>query len=156
MDKNAKAAFHWIARILRKNKVPFRISGGLAANSYGSERELVDIDIDVPDDALMKLMPLLKKFKFAGPNHYKDGEWDVNSISIDCNGQDVDLIGADSQKIFNKNTQAWEKLKVNFSQSSKKKVFGLVVPVISKKELIVYKSKIRRGVDLLDVKALKL
>ena len=148
-----KQAFHWIVTILRKNKIPFRVTGGLAVNSYGVKRKLFDIDLDVPDSALQKLMPFFKKFKVTGPTHYKDKEWDVNYLSIDYHGQDVDLIGSNSQKIFNKNTRKWENFKINLS-SPKKKIFGLIMSVIPKNELIQYKEKIRRDVDLQDVKAL--
>ncbi len=152
--KRPKEAFHWIVKILRKNKVPFRVTGGLAVNCYGVKRKLFDIDIDVPDYALQKLMPFFKKFKLTGPTHYKDKEWDVNYLSIDYHGQDVDLIGSNSQKIFNKNTGKWENVKINLSKPQQKKIFGLIVPVIPKNELIKYKAKIKRDVDLLDVKAL--
>ena len=82
MNKNAKEAFHWIIHILRKNKVPFRISGGLAVNAYGSKRELADIDIDIPDIYIMRLLSFFRDYKYKGPNHYKDKEWDCYAISI--------------------------------------------------------------------------
>ena len=93
------------------------------------------------------------EIKFTGPSHYKDTEWDVNYLSIDYQCQDIDLIGSNSQKIFNKNTRKWGNFKINLS-SPKKKIFGLIVPVIPKNELIKYKAKIKRDIDLLDVKAL--
>ena len=153
MNKS-KEAFHWIVGILRKNKIPFRITGGLAVNCYGATRKLYDIDIDVPYSALQKLMPSFKEFKVLGPTHYMGREWDVNYLSINYHGQDVDLIGSNSQKIFNKNTHRWENFKINLSKSTKKKVFGLIVPVIPKKELISYKAKIKRDVDVIDVEFL--
>ncbi len=154
MNRNAKEAFHWIIKILRKHKVPFRISGGLAANVYGSKRDLADIDIDVPDKEIVRLIPLFKRYKIIGLKHYKGKEWDVNFISINYKGQDVDLIGSDYQRIFNKNTGKWEDFKINLKNIQKESIFGLFVPVITKKELIEYKSKVRRLVDLLDIKNL--
>lgn len=154
MNKNIQQAFHWIIKILRIKKIPFRISGGLAAYSYGSKRDIHDIDIDLPDKEIEKLMPLLRKFKVIGPNYYKDKEWEVYYISIDYKGQDVDLVGSNSQRIFNKNARKWEKFKINLNNVEKKKIFGLYIPVITKSELINYKSKIRRPMDLLDIKNL--
>lgn len=79
----SREAFQWIVRILRKNKIPFRISGGLAARTYGSSRKLADIDIDVPDNKIKKLLPFFADYKYKGPNNYKDNEWDCYGISID-------------------------------------------------------------------------
>ena len=154
MKKNSKEALQWIIKILRTQRIPFRITGGLAANSYSSKRKLFDIDIDIPDKALISLVPLFKNDKIIGPKHYHDPEWDVNYISVDYYGLPIDLIGSDSQKIFNKNTKQWEDFKINFSNVKKKKMFGCFVPVISKMELIDYKAKIKRKVDLLDLQFL--
>ena len=139
---------------MRKQKIPFRISGGLAVNAYGSKRKLYDIDIDVPDNALKRLLPSFKKFKVNGPKHYRDKEWDVNYLSINYKGQDVDLIGSNSQRIFNKNTLFWENLRISFTNIPKKNIFGLFVPIIPKNKLIEYKSKIKRSVDIIDIKEL--
>ena len=54
MNKHAPEALKWIVNILKTNKVPFRISGGLAVKIYGSKRDLDDIDIDIPDKAIIK------------------------------------------------------------------------------------------------------
>jgi len=151
MNKHAPEALKWIVNILKTNKFPFRISGGLAVKIYGSKRDLYDIDIDIPDKAIIKLLPLFEEFKYKGPKRYKDNEWDCYAISINYKGQDVDLIGSKSQRIFNKNTGKWENFKINLLNIKRKSIFGLTIPVIPKEELISYKSKIRRKIDLLDL-----
>jgi hypothetical protein len=55
--RGSASAFQWIVRILETRAIPFAISGGLAAKSYGSLRELNDIDIDIPDDSFCKIVP---------------------------------------------------------------------------------------------------
>mgnify|MGYP001591934445 FL=1 len=154
MNKNAPEALKWIVDILRKNKIPFRISGGLAVRAYGSKRDLVDIDIEIRDKDFEKILPFIKKFKYVGPNKYRDDEWDTIGLAIDYKGQSVEFCGADSQKIFNKNTKIWERLESDLNDFENKIVFGIEVPIIPKKELIKYKSKIRIRVDLVDVEFL--
>ena len=55
--KDPKAALHWIVAILNRHRVPFQITGGLAAKAYGSDRDLVDIDIDIPEEAFPASYP---------------------------------------------------------------------------------------------------
>ena len=69
-------------------------------------------------------------------------------------GHEIGLTGTDSAKIFDKGKQKWIRFKANFSRVSKKKIFGKNVNVISKKDLIDYKQKIGRRVDINDVKEL--
>lgn len=44
-----KEALSWITNLLQKYNIPFQIAGGLAAQAYGSNRKLHDIDIDIPE-----------------------------------------------------------------------------------------------------------
>lgn len=155
MNKHAPEALKWIVDILRKNKIPFKISGGLAVRAYGSQRDLADIDIEAHDKDFDKIVNLTKKFKQIGPSKYKDGEWDTIGLAIDYKGQSVEFVGADSQRIFNKNTKKWEKLNSDLKKYKIKTIFGVRVPVASREELINYKSKIKRDVDLEDVEFLK-
>src|SRR5690348_12670369 len=49
-NKDTKSALHWIVNILKKLNINFQIAGGLAANIYGADRPLHDIDIDIPEE----------------------------------------------------------------------------------------------------------
>jgi hypothetical protein len=44
-------------------------------------------------------------------------------------------------QIFNHRKKCWESFSANFTQSTRKKVYGLVLPVIPKQQLINYKKK---------------
>lgn len=58
--RQSKDALVGIVSLLRKQEIPFVITGGLAAPVYGSKRPLVDIDIDIPERFLPGLFPLMK------------------------------------------------------------------------------------------------
>jgi hypothetical protein len=60
--RQTKEALHWIVGILRKHKIPFQITGGFAANIYGSTRLLADIDIDLPDKDIFDILPKVQKY----------------------------------------------------------------------------------------------
>ncbi len=144
--------FHWIINILKKHEVPFQITGGLAAKVYGSSRELVDIDIDVPESKFEEILTEVKDFIIFGPAQYKDENWDLWLITLNYQEQEIDICGAHEAQIFDKNNSEWFWLQTNFSKSDFKEIYSVKVPVVSKNELIDYKSKLRRDVDLIDIK----
>ena len=152
--RKTKEAFCWIFSILKKHKIPYRISGGVAAKIYGSKRELVDIDIDTTDVALKKILPDVQNFISYGPKRYKDNEWDVTLLELNYSGQEIGIIGTDSANIFDKTKGKWVKYRADFSKAVKKKIYGQIVKFISREDLIDYKQKIRRKVDIEDIKEL--
>ena len=157
LEKDTEDAFKWIVGLLQKHKIPFQISGGFAARLYGSERELNDIDIGVPDNALGILAPDVKEYITLGPKHLVDDKkWDLQIMGLRYKGQEIDLVGRDSIRLFDKNTNDWIPGHRDISKSEMKQVYGLTVPVIPKKALIAYKKKLLREVDILDIKALEM
>ena len=76
-NRDTEAAFKWIVGLLQKYSIPFQISGGFAAKLYGSNRELADIDIGIPDSRFEDIYEEIKPYLIYGPEHYLDDEWDL-------------------------------------------------------------------------------
>ena len=152
--KNTKAAFLWITDLLKKHRVPYRFSGGFAARIYGSKRSLADIDIDVPDRYIDKILPNVYKYVVHGPRRYRDKEWDIYALELKYKGQEIGLAGTTTGKIFDKKKARWINFGADFSKVAKKRVWGKIVNVIRKNDLIAYKNAIQRKVDKQDVKEL--
>lgn len=150
----AKAALIWITDILKKLNVPFQITGGLAARAYGATRPLVDIDVDIPEEAFNRVKKEVVEFIVFGPERYKDAHWDLLLITVDYKGQAIDLAGAYTAKMFNKQTGDWLSIITNFSTVQVRNVLGIEMPVIAINELLAYKKIIRRDVDLIDIQEL--
>src|SRR3989344_6138029 len=144
--KNTKEALKWIVGILNNNKIPFRISGGFAAKIYGSKRALADIDIEVPDKFVDPICEKTKKYVIRKALRYKDKEFDLYSAILKYKGQVIDICGATSSKIYDKNKKKWVKEVIDLKKTVNKKVYGIQVKVITLLDLIDYKSKIRRRV----------
>jgi len=155
MRRKTKEAFTWIVGILRKHSIQFRISGGFAANIYGSNRPLADIDIEIPDDKVLEIQEEVEKYIIYGPKRYTDLEFDLLLMTLKYKGQEIDICGINSLKLFNKKTRKWTKERINLSKVTRKKVYDFVVPVIPLKNLIAYKKKISRDVDIQDVNAIQ-
>ena len=147
VEKNTEEAFKWIVGLLNKYSIPFQIAGGFAARLYGSERELADIDIGISDNRFDELYPDVKEYITFGPAQYLDDEWDVKLMTLNYKGQEIDMAGEDTIKLFDKKTKNWISASCDFSKSENKEVYGLTVPVIPKEALIAYKKKLMRAVD---------
>ena len=98
--KNPGKTFNWIIGILKKNNIPFVITGGLAAKSYRSPRNLNDIDIDVHDKDLNSILKEIRLYITFGPEQYKDERWDLLLLTLNHEGQDIDISGGDNGKII--------------------------------------------------------
>jgi hypothetical protein len=147
----AKAALIWITDILKKNQVPFQITGGLAAIAYGASRPLADIDIDIPDDKFSHIINDVKPYITFGPARFKSEKWDLLLITLNYQDQEIDLSGANSTHIFNEQTQQWIKINENLTMVSQKNIFDVNLPVIPIQHLVHYKKILARTVDLIDI-----
>ena len=152
--KDTEAAFRWIIGVLERRQVPFRISGGLAVRAYGSERPLADIDIDIPDDKFVDILDDVKSYIVRGPERLLDDNWDIYLMVLNFKGQDIDICSA-TAKIKDRVAGKWIDENVDLSKFETKELYGLKVPIIPKQELIIYKTKLAREVDLEDVLFLK-
>lgn len=143
-------AFHWIVGILKSAGIPYRVTGGLAAQSYGAVRPLVDIDFDFPEDRFNEFLSDVRPYICFGPARHHDDAWDLELLQLNYRGQIIELGGIHAQ-IFDKKTNIWVSLNANLAVFEERKVFGISVPVIPKNELIYYKSILSRVVDREDI-----
>ena len=149
--KSAEVAFRWIVGILKNHKIPFQIAGGLAARMYGSRRELYDIDLDVPEESIEKILPEIHPYIIHGPTQYKDDHWDLLLLTLSYEEQRIDISGANNAKKFDENSQTWISARAELGASQIMEIYGMQVPVIPKARLIAYKKILSRGVDIDDL-----
>jgi hypothetical protein len=154
-ESNIKQALIWITDIIQKHNIPFQIVGGLAVKAYGSKRSLADIDIEIPEDSFIKIQNEVSSYITFGPAQYKSQLWDLFLMTLNYNGQEIDLSGAYKTKIYNMNDKTWVTLSADLSKINRINLYGINLPVISRNELIAYKRSLSRPVDLLDVEFLE-
>lgn len=154
MMRNTEKAFHWITDLLEQQGILYKISGGLAARLYGARRELADIDVEVSDVDVGRVAEYVKPFIIFGPERYIDENWNLELMTLNYEGQEIDIAGTDAN-IFNKKNNRWEDCPGDLQTIEIKEVFGRRVPVESLESLIAYKSILARDVDLEDLRQLK-
>ncbi len=154
-QENIKEVFDWITGILTKLKIPYHVTGGLAAVAYGSKRPLYDIDIDIEEQNFDKLAAEVKPYLTFGPANFKDPKWDLTMMTIRYQEVDIDISGVNSGKIFDQQSGAWVPYESSLKNTEQKELFGSVQPIISKEILIRYKQMLGRPTDLEDINAIK-
>lgn len=75
-------------------------------------------------------------------------------MTLKYKGQEIDICGIDNYYLFDKKSKKWIKEKIDLSKLNRKRIYNFIVPIIPLDELISYKTKIKRDVDIQDVKAL--
>jgi hypothetical protein len=133
---NTKKALIWITNILKNHAISFQITGGLAARVYGSTRELIDIDIDIPENDFEKIKEEVKPFIIFGPSHFKSENWDLFLMTLNYHGQEIDLSGAENTKIYDNKNKAWVEILTDFSKVRYMDIEGLTLPVIEREALM--------------------
>lgn len=153
--KNTEQAFLWITGILERMNIPYKISGGFAARAYGVNRELADIDIEVNDKDIVLISDEVKSYIVYGPDRYKDDNWDLNLMTLQYEGQEIDIAGIEA-KVFNKENERWENAGSDVDNYELIEIYGKKVPIETLDVLIAYKTKLSREVDIEDVRQLRL
>jgi len=154
--KNPERTFKWITSVLDKHQIPFVITGGLAGKSYGSPRPLNDIDIDIHDKDFGVILDDIKPYIIFGPSRHKDERWDLLLATLNHEGQEIDISGGDTLKICDARTGEWKLNSTNFSNFEQREIFGITVPVITREDLIAYKSMLQGEHQKVDIEALKI
>ena len=150
-NTNLKKTFHWIVEILNRHNIPFYVGGGLAAQAYGSKRPLNDIDLVANENQFATMMPDIGQYVTFGPGRYQDKEWDITLLTLRYDGQEIDIAGASNKKYFSKQAREWIEFPGDFKNTEQKYIYGLLVSVIAKEQLIMYKKGLGRHVDILDL-----
>ncbi len=145
----------WSVRLLRKLKIPFLVSGGMAVKLYGVRRHVSDIDIEVSNTDLSKVATEVRKYIKFGPARDVGKYFDESLIKLVYKGQEIEFGGCDSRKIFNTKENRWQADRIDLNDATIKKFYGLSIPVIKKEHLIAYKKIVAREKDLIDARALE-
>jgi hypothetical protein len=152
--KDTSTALRWVIEILQKLRVPFQISGGLAARAYGARRELYDIDISLPEQAFPAVETAVRPYIVWGPSLYQDESWELLLMTAKYAEQEIDFGGAFQARFFDRLKGIWVPFVENLATAEQKVVYGVEVPVISMPDLIAYKRMLDRDVDREDIAAI--
>lgn len=148
-----KKVLKFLVDTLNGNSIPFQVSGGLGAITYGSTRELRDIDIEINKRNCDKTRELFKNFIAEDFRHYEDGEFELWMMTLDIDGVPVDINQVEESYAFDKEGNK-QSLPPDLIDTEMKSIDGVIFPVQNRKNLIEYKKIVARDTDLVDVEAI--
>lgn len=157
MEQKTLDALRWIVGIFDKHNVTYRIGGGFAAHIYGAERPINDIDISLPGKFFEVIVPEVKDYITAGPKHYSNEKWDCDTLSLNYQGQDIDMTDIETLRMSNKEKTEWFQTKDRYRKYPNKVVDieGISVSLIDPRDLAAYKKELDGDHQLVDIKAVE-
>jgi len=81
--------------LLRVRQIPFQICGGLAAQGYGAERELNDIDLFVHGEHFATVVQAGQAFISKPAGHFCEEGWDLTYVQFKQAGIKVEVGNAE-------------------------------------------------------------
>lgn len=155
LEEKTTKALRWIVGIFNKHNIPYRIGGGFAAKMYGSPRPLNDIDFGISEKYFSVIISEISQYITFGPARWdSDGKWDCELITLNYNGQEIDISGTETIKISNKKRTEWISLDES-SDTIDMNVEGIDIKVMNPVELMEYKKELDGDHQLIDIKAIK-
>ncbi len=156
LEEKTEQALRWIVDILDKNNVPYKIGGGFAAHVFGSSRTINDIDISLSGKYFPVITPQVVGYITAGPKHYLNEKWDCVTLSLNYNGQDIDMTDVDTLKMSNLEKIRWIKVKeIRLFEAVQTNINGINVSIMDPRDLIAYKKELGGEHQLIDIKAVQ-
>jgi hypothetical protein len=144
-------ALGWIVDLLSGLGVPFQAVGGLAARAYGASRPLVDLDFYVPTARLTEIAAAAADFVVRPPAAYRDATWDLSFMKLEFAGCAIELGGAEDARFYDIEANRWREARVCFDRSETRLIFGIPVPTMPREQVLQYKRRLGRDVDLEDI-----
>lgn len=157
MEEKTLNALKWIVGILNRSNIPYCIGGGMATYLYGSGRQVNDIDISISGKYFSIIVPLVREYITAGPKHYQNNKWDCLTLSLNYEGQDIDMTDADTLMMSKKDGTGWIRNKEIYQKHPNviKEVGDISVSLMDPRVLFEYKQELDGEHQEFDLKFLR-
>lgn len=139
---------------LKKHKIAYHITGGLAGNIYGFKWRLHDIDIEVSQKDINRVASLFKQNIICPLARFIDNEFDIMLLTLRVNDVEIEINQAEDAFIFTADGRR-VKLDTDLSKAIENNFFGISICVQPLEDIIHYKELLVRNEDIKDLKALK-
>lgn len=157
MQQKTLRALRWIVEILDRHQVPYRIGGGFAAHMYGAIRPVNDIDITFSGKYFPTIISEISDYITYDFGHSQDEKWDCDGLTLEYEGQEIDMADIDTLKMSTKDGNEWLQTKDSFRKypNTVMDVEGTRVSLIDPRDLVAYKKHLNGDHQLIDIDAVE-
>jgi hypothetical protein len=153
LTASQQRAVRWLINCLEEADVCYQFSGGFAGNLHGSYWPLQDIDIDVAQQDLPRLVERMKPYISQPLEFYEDAEFRLHLLRVHYEGVDIDINQAEGA--YGRCEGQWIALDTDLHKRQQVTVLDRRVWVQPLEGLIAYKKLIGRAADVADLQQLK-
>ncbi|HEY9653438.1 MAG TPA: hypothetical protein V6C95_22445 [Coleofasciculaceae cyanobacterium] len=132
-----------------QHSIEYQFTGGLAGNIYGSTWPLQDIDIDVAQIDIPRVIHSFKDYIIRPFSKFIDEEFELMLLTLKMNDVVVEINQSENSFIFTKGRR--QKLDIDLSKRQKKVFLELEMYVPPLSDLIYYKQLLNRQADVRDL-----
>ena len=111
----------------------------------------MDLDFYVPTARLADVAKAATAYVVRAPAHYRDGSWDLAFMTLQYDGCEIEVGGADGARFFDRHVRRWRDAQIDLSRSIEFTILGVRVPTMRLDKLVEYKSALDRDVDRKDI-----
>jgi len=154
LDQKVVNALIWMKETLESNGIEYQIVGGTAARAHGGSRPVADIDLYIDRNDAPTLMPLVADYVTKPLTHHRGNQWDLEYVQLTYDHQKIEIGLSPGAKIKDNKSNDWFAQDIDFTRSVTMSLAGISFSCMPKEDLIEYKSRLAREVDLIDIQEL--
>jgi hypothetical protein len=136
-----------------RHNIRYQATGGLAGNIYGSKWPLHDIDIEVSQRDMAKVVEIFREYTVRPLFRFVDEEFDLMLLGLCINDIEVEITQAEDAFIFSNGVRI--RLETDLSKAKKIRFLGLDIFVQPLDDIITYKRLLSRNNDVSDLISLR-
>lgn len=153
ISENHLKTLNLVIATFDRHNIPYQATGGLAGNIYGSKWPLHDIDIEVSQRDMAKVVELFKEYTVRPLFRFVDEEFDLMLLGLCINDIEVEINQAEDAFIFSNGVRM--RLETDLSKAKKIRFLGLDILVQPLDDIIKYKRLLSRNNDVSDLISLR-
>lgn len=139
----------FLVATFEQHSIEYQFTGGLAGNVYGSDWPLQDIDIDIAQKDIHRVIHIFKDYVIRPFSKFVDKEFELMLLILRINDVEVEINQAEESFIFIKGIR--RRIDIDLSQRQKELFLGLEMYVQPLSDLIQYKQLLNRQADVSDL-----
>ncbi len=151
-EQGSAAALRWVCDLLAERRIPYQMTGDVAAIAHGAGRAVRGIELFIAAEHVPSLLRAAREHVVDYPWRRLDDHWDLVALVLAHGGVRIDVRIADAARYRDETTGVWREAAVDPAVSVTLPVGGVEVSVTPREQLLDPKRRLDREVDRQDLR----